>query len=96
MVFKIKILKLAEDEIDETVSFYEDRKKGLGKAFLSYLKGYFKILKTNPNLFGIKKQPYFRELPLLKFPFIIIYEIYQDEVFIHSVFHTSRNPKKKP
>jgi hypothetical protein len=23
MVFKIKILKLAEDEIDETVSFYE-------------------------------------------------------------------------
>jgi hypothetical protein len=24
------------------------------------------------------------------------YEIYQNEVIIHSVFHTSKNPTKKP
>ncbi|MEO8234570.1 MAG: type II toxin-antitoxin system RelE/ParE family toxin [Flavobacterium sp.] len=95
MAFKIQILKLAEIEIDNAIAFFENRRKGLGKNFLIYLKGYFKILETNPELFQIKKQPYFRELPLVKFPFVIIYEIYNNEILIHSIFHTSRDPIKK-
>jgi hypothetical protein len=51
-------------------------KRGLGKEFFVYLKGYFKILKTNPELFPLKKEPYFRELSLKKFPFVIIYEVF--------------------
>ncbi|PWA10439.1 type II toxin-antitoxin system RelE/ParE family toxin [Flavobacterium laiguense] len=96
MVFKLTILRLAEIEINESIDFYEGRSVGLGKYFLTYLKGYFKILKTHPELFEIKKTPYYRELPLKKFPFVIVYEIYQNEVIIHSVFHTSKNPTKKP
>ena len=96
MVFKIVVSKLAESEIDESVQFYESRKTGLGKQFLVYFKGYLKILKTNPELFPIKKVFFYRELPLKKFPFIIIYEVFQDEVIIYSVFHTSRNPTNKP
>lgn len=96
MVFKIKILPLAENEIDETIEFYESRSKGLGKQFLSYLKAYLQVLKTHPELFEIKKEPGYRELTLVKFPFVIIYEIIGNEVIVYSVFHTSRNPKKKP
>ena len=96
MVFKLKILKLAEIEINESIDFYESRRAGLGKGYLVYLKAYFKILQTNPELFEIKRPPYYRELPLKKFPFVIIYEIYQKEILIHSVFHTSKNPTKKP
>ena len=96
MVFKIVISRLAEFEIEGTIEFYENRRKGLGKQFLEYFKGYLKILKTNPELFIIKKPPFYRELPLKKIPFVIIYEIFQDEVIIYSIFHTSRNPTKKP
>jgi len=96
MVFKIKILPLAENEIDESIEFYESRSKGLGKQFLSYLKSYLKVLKTNPELFEIKKEPGYRELTLVKFPFVIIYEIFGNEVIVYSVFHTSRNPQRKP
>ncbi|MNX80774.1 Plasmid stabilization system protein [compost metagenome] len=96
MVFKIIILPLAEKEIDESIEFYESRSKGLGRQFLLYLKSYLKVLKTNPELFEIKKQPCFRELTLVKFPFVIIYEIIGNEIIIHSVFHTSRNPQRKP
>ena len=60
MVFKLQILKLAEIEIDDAVAFYENSRKDSGKNFLIYLKGYFKILETNPELFQIKKQTYFR------------------------------------
>ncbi|KFF06278.1 type II toxin-antitoxin system RelE/ParE family toxin [Flavobacterium reichenbachii] len=96
MVFKIKILPLAEKEIDESIQFYENRSKDLGKQFLTYLKSYLKVLKTNPELFEIKKQLRYRELTLIKFPFVIIYEIIDNEVIVYSVFHTSRNPKRKP
>lgn len=96
MVFKIKILPLAEKEIDESIEFYEGRSKGLGKQFLTYLNSYLKVLKTNPELFEIKKEPSYREMTLVKFPFVIIYEIIGTEIIIYSVFHTSRNPKMKP
>lgn len=96
MGFKILILKLAEFEINESIDFYESRSKGLGKRFLIYLKSYYQILKTSPELFEIKKQPFYRDLALVKFPFVIIYEILNNDVLIHSVFHTSRNPEEKP
>ncbi|WP_417942132.1 type II toxin-antitoxin system RelE/ParE family toxin [Flavobacterium sp. RS13.1] len=96
MAFSITILPLAEKEIDESIEFYESRSKGLGKKFLTYLKSYFKVLKTNPALYEIKRNLGYRELILVKFPFVIIYEIIQSEVIIHSVFHTSRNPQRKP
>ena len=31
-----------------------------------------------------------------KFPYVIIYEVFDTEVVIYSVFHTSRNPILKP
>jgi len=96
MDFKITILRLAEKEIDESIEFYENRSKGLGKQFLIYLKSSLKVLSVNPKLFEIKKPPNYRELTLVKFPFVIIYEIIQNEVIIHSVFHTSRSPQRKP
>lgn len=96
MVFKIIILPLAEKEIDESIEFYESRSKDLGKQFLTYLRSYLKVLKTNPELFEIKRQPGYREMTLVKFPFVIIYEIIGNEIIIYSVFHTSRNPDRKP
>lgn len=96
MVFKLKISALAEKEINESIEFYENRSRDLGKQFFTYLKFYLKVLKANPELFKIKREPGYRELTLIKFPFVIIYEIIGDEVIIHSVFHTSRNPSKKP
>jgi hypothetical protein len=35
-------------------------------------------------------------MTLVKFPFVIIYEIIGTEIIIYSVFHTSRNPERKP
>ena len=96
MAFKIIILPLAEKEIDESIEFYESRSKAQGKQFLTYLRSYLTVLKANPELFEIKKEPLYSEMTLVKFPFVIIYEILQNEVIIHSVFHTSGNPQKKP
>ncbi|WP_369618654.1 type II toxin-antitoxin system RelE/ParE family toxin [Flavobacterium sp. CFS9] len=81
--------------MDESIEFYESKSKGLGKRFLTYLKSYLKVLKTNPELFEIKREPGYREMTLVKFPFVIIYEIIDNKITIYSVFHTSRNPGRK-
>lgn len=96
MVFEIIISELASLEITESVAFYESRQKGLGKLFLNSLKSALQILKSNPELFSIKRKSIYREMPIKKFPFIVIYEIIGNEVIVYSVFHTSRNPDKKP
>jgi hypothetical protein len=37
MVFKVFLLPLAEKEINESIDFYESKRKGLGKEFLIHL-----------------------------------------------------------
>lgn len=70
--------------------WYEDRRVGLGGEFLNVLD----YLEDNPLLFSVIKDD-FRQVVMKKFPFVIVYRIVESEIRIISVFHTSRNPKKK-
>jgi len=95
MASKLTILPHAQIEIDHAITWYESQQTGLGKEFFDYLDGYFNILREGNFLFAIKRNPAFRELPLKKFPFIIIYEVTQTETIVYSVFNTQQSPKKK-
>lgn len=95
MDYKIVILPLAQNEIENALVWYESKQKGLGNDFLTYLESYFLAIKQGLSVFQIKRKPYFRELPLKRFPFVIIYEIKDDEIIIFSVFNTYQDPNKK-
>jgi len=95
MVFKIIIEPEAEKEIEQAIDWYESQQKGLGLDFLNYLDGYFKTLQNGHVSFEIKRLPVFRELPLMRFPFVIIYEQTKTKIFIYSVFNTNQDPVKK-
>lgn len=92
---KLIIEPEAITEIEEAIDWYESKKIGLGKVFFNYLNGYFQMLNNNNALFEIKRKPVFRELPLKRFPFVIIYEVYQNKVIVYSVFNTNQDPNKK-
>jgi len=85
----------AQKEIEKAIEWYEMAKVGLGFEFYSYLEGYFKTLQQNNAYFQIKRKPIFRELPLKRFPFVIIYEHNYEEIYIYSLFDTRKNPIKK-
>ncbi len=53
-------------------------------------------IKEHPERYPKRKRN-FREVVLRTFPFIIIYTFYKKEgiIIINSIFHTSRNPRKK-
>ena len=85
----------AQIEIDKAIKWYESKQIGLGADFFNYLDGYFQTLKNGEALFEIKRKPVFRELPLKRFPYIIIYEEYQNQVIVYSVFNTFQDQNKK-
>ncbi len=74
--------------------WYEDAKTGLGDLFLKKIDAYIDIIKDNPESFQLVYKK-FRQVPVKNFPFVMLYKVYPTEVVIHSIFHTSRNPKKK-
>jgi len=95
MGFKIVFEPSVYNEIEDAISYYESKQFELGEEFFNYLEGYFKTLENQKVLFEIKRKPVFRELPLKRFLFIIIYEILKNQVIIYSVFNTFQNPTKK-
>ena len=85
----------AQLEIEKAIEWYEKEREGLGFEFYKYLLGYFKTLQENGAFFQIKRKPVFREMPLKRFPFVIIYECNYEEIYVYSVFNTYQNPVKK-
>lgn len=95
MDFRLIIDPEAQREIDEAIDWYEKKQKGLGEEFFNYLNGYFKTLMQGNVYFPIKRKPFYRELPLKRFPFVIIYEHTYSEIYVYAVFNTAQDPKKK-
>lgn len=93
-MFNLVIKQRALVMIEDAYEWYEIQKPGLGEEFLSELNGYYKKLESTPEYYGKIKKEY-RQISLKRFPFVIVYEIIENDVVVFAVFHTSRNPKNK-
>jgi hypothetical protein len=92
---KLVIDPAAQTEIYDAIDWYESQQLGLGEEFYNYLQGYFETLKNRNVNFSIKRKPVYRELPLKRFPYVIIYEKIKNTVIVYSVFNTHQHPIKK-
>ena len=90
LVIKPRAIEMAK----EAYKWYEEQQPGLGDLFLIELDSCYDKLETFPLVYAkIKKN--FRQIILKTFPYVVVFEIFKDEVVIYAVFHTSRNPGKK-
>ena len=94
MKFELVIKEEAQLEIIEAFLYYEDQKVGLGEFFLDHLDSYFNWIKHYPFHFSVKRKP-FREAVVKRFPYIIIFEVLENEVIVYSVFNTWQDPLRK-
>ena len=92
----VKFLEDARIEFQEAAEWYETRRDGLGVRFRDIVQNKIEIIKEFPERYP-KRKSNFRQIALRDFPFVIIYTFYKKEriIIIHSIFHTSRNPRKK-
>jgi plasmid stabilization system protein ParE len=83
----------AQHDVDESYSWYEDRRPGLGEEFLSCVDACIQAISRRPELYAKVHEEYRRAL-VRRFPYAIFYEYTSGKVIVYSIFHTSQDPKK--
>lgn len=97
MNYQIEFLAPASQELEEAFLWYEAKKENLGLEFLEELEFYLNLISENPKYFEANKsKANLRKVPLVRFPYIIIYWVDENlkTIFIDAVFHSKRKPKK--
>lgn len=81
----------AVDELIDAAQFYESRSSGLGNRFIKSVDDAVRFIQRNPELFnadGFGRRKY----KIKKFPFLLIYKVVENHIFILAVAHGRRKP----
>ena len=93
MKYDIIISERAYKSLFQSIEWYNEQSKGLGKRFYSKIDKTIKVISKNPYAFEIKFD-FFRGATVDVFPYIIMYFIQEpDKIVIANIFHTSRKPE---
>ncbi len=95
MTYQFSLSPNAEADLLEAVLWYESQQAGLGEKFAQKVETYFFRIQNNPLHFPLKKGN-LREAYIQKFPYVIIYQIIENNIIVFAVFNTHQNPTKKP
>lgn len=71
--------------------------KGLGERFAKAVRLKIEMILQNPETYGSKSRKIYREAMVDYFPYLIVYRIEKrnSKVYITSIHHTKRHPRKK-
>ncbi|HLO87872.1 MAG TPA: type II toxin-antitoxin system RelE/ParE family toxin [Nostocaceae cyanobacterium] len=83
---------LAEQELNEAATYYEEQKQGLGLEYLEAVEQAVSCLMDYPEI-GAKVRGSIRRLILPKFPYSLFYRVLENnEIRILAVAHHKRRP----
>jgi len=92
MNYTIKFLPSVENDALNAHFWYEKKSKGLGEEFLRVFYANANELTRNPLIYRrIYKN--FRRRLLRRFPYAIYFLVNNEEIVVHALFHTARDPK---
>jgi plasmid stabilization system protein ParE len=91
MSLPIFLLEAAEADIAHEIAYYNDKRAGLGDAFLLEVQETLARIAWKPELFP-KKHPTLRRALLHRFPFAIGFRIHADFIEIVAVVSTHSHP----
>lgn len=87
----IKLHPKAEDDLKEALDYYVSIDEALKTKFIDDLDVTFSKIGQFPKLYPYETSTTQKVL-LHKYPYIVIYEHYQNDIMIIAIFHTKRNP----
>src|ERR1039458_2058231 len=82
------------NNLSEAVEWYNSRSNHLGDELYRDVRIILGQIELHPESFSITIKKY-RQAVLNRFPYLIVFKIYPNEIVVYSLFHTSRNPKRK-
>ena len=90
---KLRIHRLAVEEIDHEVDYYESCSAGLGSELEEEIDAVLETILQFPRAAHQWRDRPDRRLAVLdRFPFTLVYQIKADEIVILALAHTSRRP----
>ena len=92
MSFTILLSPIAEEELYDSALWYNIRKAKLGNELVEEVDTTLQKILSNPQQFKTVYKN-FRMALTKRFPFEIFYEIDDEIILVHHIFHASRNPK---
>jgi plasmid stabilization system protein ParE len=88
----IRFLTMAETEIDEAVSWYQEQSEDESLKFLDEFDRAVRVITTYP-LIAVEIEPAIRNFIFHRFPYSLIYSIDEDTIVVLAVAHQSREPR---
>ena len=93
---KLRVLAEADREIVEAGLWYDDRSPALGDDFREKVFAALARIASQPHRFAkvefAKITGDVRRVMLERFPYLIVYQIYAEEVRVLACMHSHRNP----
>jgi toxin ParE1/3/4 len=83
---------LAEQELLDAVSYYEEQETGLGLDYLGEVEHAVNFLMRYPEA-GAKVRGSIRRLTLPKFPYSLLYRVSEEQIRVLAVAHHKRKPQ---
>lgn len=81
----------AEAELVEAALFYENKVNGLGKSFVTDLQNAVAFIQIHPES-PPRLGQFLRKFILKRFPYSIIYQHDEQDIFILAIAHNKRRP----
>ena len=93
MGYKLIIASEVENDLQESIDWYNEKQPGLGARFLNEVKKQLHYIKRNPHAIVIRYD-IIRCSKVKTFPYLIHYTIEEDikTIKVIAVFNTNRNP----
>jgi toxin ParE2 len=88
---KVRLLEIAEIELEEAIGWYEAQESGLGDAFLIEVLSVADRIERFPEAWQSLDGDV-RRCRLGRFPYGLIYTIVNDDVLVLAVAHLHRRP----
>lgn len=89
---RVIFIEEADPELTSAITWYEDRRPGLGMDFLDTVDAAVAAIRTRPESFP-KVHGEIRRVLLRRFPYAIHFLLELDSIVVLSVFHAKRDPK---
>lgn len=86
-----------QQDFDDAYAWYENEQEGLGERFIKAVRLKIEEIALQPEVYGSRGNKRFREAKVDFFPYLIIYKLKRPtkELYITSIHHTKKHPKKK-
>jgi len=91
MSLSVVFRRIARHELDYAISWYEERRKGLGQEFTIAIQKELQRIASSPEQF-IRVREEIRRAVLRRFPYSIYFLAEDYRIIVLAIFHGKRDP----